>query len=334
MNWKKCSNGFRIDGRRKEKGESMKKNLIIIGGPTACGKTGYSIRLAQEIGGEIISADSMQIYRGMDIGTAKVTAEEAQGIPHYLIDELEPDEEYHVMLFQQKAKAYMEQIWAKGKTPIVVGGTGFYINALLYDNAFTETAQDASFREECYRLAEEAGPEVLYEQLLQIDPEYAKTTHANNIKRVTRALEYHHLTGERLSAHNAVQKEKETPYQAAVLLLTMEREKLYARIEARIDEMMAQGLLEEVAGLLEKGYGAELVSMQGIGYKEFMPYFRGECTLEEAVTQLKTNTRRFAKRQMTWFRRQIDGLWIDMSEKTPEEALAEGLAYIGKCGIK
>ena len=334
MNWKKCSNGFRTDGRRKEEGECMKKNLIIIGGPTACGKTGYSIRLAKEIGGEIISADSMQIYRGMDIGTAKVTAEEAQGIPHYLIDELEPDEEYHVMLFQQKAKAYMEQIWAKGKTPIVVGGTGFYINALLYDNTFTETAQDASFREECYRLAEEAGPEVLYERLLQIDPEYAKTTHANNIKRVTRALEYHHLTGERLSVHNAVQKEKETPYQAAVLLLTMEREKLYARIEARIDEMMAQGLLEEVAGLLEKGYGAELVSMQGIGYKEFMPYFRGECTLEEAVTQLKTNTRRFAKRQMTWFRRQIDGLWIDMSEKTPEEALAEGLAYIGKCGIR
>lgn len=306
----------------------MKKPLIVIGGPTACGKTGFSIKLAKEIGGEIISADSMQVYRYMDIGTAKVTPEEADGVPHYLIDEFDPDEEYNVMLFQQKAKAYMEQIWAKGKVPILVGGTGFYINALLYDNDFTETDNDTSYREECYRLAQEQGPEVLYERLKEIDPEYAAIMHANNVKRVTRALEYHYLTGQKFSEHNAEQKEKETPYDAAVIILSMDREKLYERIELRIDIMMEQGLLEEVKGLLDKGYTPELVSMQGIGYKEFIPYFNGECTLEEAVIQLKTNTRRFAKRQLTWFRRQIEGLWVDMSSSTGEEAMEEVLDYL------
>lgn len=306
----------------------MKKPLIVIGGPTACGKTGFSIKLAKEIGGEIISADSMQVYRYMDIGTAKVTPEEADGVPHYLIDEFDPDEEYNVMLFQQKAKAYMEEIWAKGKIPILVGGTGFYINALLYDNDFTETDNDTTYREECYRLAQEQGPEVLYERLKEVDPEYAEIMHANNVKRVTRALEYHYLTGQKFSEHNAEQKEKETPYDAAVILLNMDREKLYERIELRIDLMMEQGLLEEVKGLLDRGYTPDLVSMQGIGYKEFIPYFNGECTLEEAVTQLKTNTRRFAKRQLTWFRRQIDGLWVDMSRSTGEEIMAEVLEYL------
>ena len=306
----------------------MKKPLIIIGGPTACGKTGFSIRLAKEIGGEIISADSMQVYRYMDIGTAKVTPEEADGVPHYLIDEFDPDEEYNVMLFQQKAKAYMEQIWAKGKVPILVGGTGFYINALLYDNDFTETENDTSYREECYKLAQEQGPEVLFERLKEVDPEYAEIMHANNVKRVTRALEYHYLTGQKFSEHNAEQKEKDTPYDAAVIILTMDREKLYERIELRIDIMMEQGLLEEVKGLLDKGYTPDLVSMQGIGYKEFIPYFNGECTLEEAVTQLKTNTRRFAKRQLTWFRRQIEGLWVDMSKATGEEAMEDVLNYL------
>lgn len=311
----------------------MKRPLIVIGGPTACGKTGFSIKLAKKIGGEIISADSMQVYRYMDIGTAKVTSEEADGVPHYLIDELNPDEEYNVMLFQQKAKAYMEKIWAKGKIPILVGGTGFYINALLYDNDFTETENDTSYREECYQLAKEQGAEVLYERLKEIDPEYAANIHANNVKRVTRALEYHYLTGQKFSEHNAEQKEKETPYDAAVIILTMDRELLYQRIELRIDLMMEQGLLEEVKGLLDRGYTPDLVSMQGIGYKEFIPYFNGECTLEEAVTQLKTNTRRFAKRQLTWFRRQIDGLWIDMSKATGEEALADVLDYLKEGNI-
>lgn len=311
----------------------MKRPLIVIGGPTACGKTGFSIKLAKKIGGEIISADSMQVYRYMDIGTAKVTPEEADGVPHYLIDEFDPDEEYNVMIFQQKAKAYMEEIWAKGKIPILVGGTGFYINALLYDNDFTETENDTSYREECYKLAQEQGPEVLYERLQEIDPEYAANIHANNVKRVTRALEYHYLTGRKFSEHNAEQKGKETPYDAAVIILTMDREKLYERIELRIDLMMEQGLLEEVKGLLDRGYTPDLVSMQGIGYKEFIPYFNGECTLEEAVTQLKTNTRRFAKRQLTWFRRQIDGLWIDLGKATGEEALEDVLDYLKEGNI-
>lgn len=311
----------------------MKRPLIVIGGPTACGKTGFSIKLAKEIGGEIISADSMQVYRYMDIGTAKVTPEEADGVPHYLIDEFDPDEEYNVMIFQQKAKAYMEEIWAKRKIPILVGGTGFYINALLYDNDFTETENNTSYREECYKLAREQGPDVLYERLQEIDPEYAANIHPNNVKRVTRALEYHYLTGQKFSEHNAEQKEKETPYNAAVIILTMDREKLYERIELRIDLMLKQGLLEEVKGLLDRGYTPDLVSMQGIGYKEFIPYFNGECTLEEAVTQLKTNTRRFAKRQLTWFRRQIDGLWIDLSKATGEETLEDVLDYLKEGNI-
>ena len=311
----------------------MKKPLIVIGGPTACGKTGFSIQLAKKIGGEIISADSMQVYRYMDIGTAKVTPEEADGVPHYLIDEFDPDEEYNVMIFQKKAKAYMEEIWAKGKVPILVGGTGFYINALLYDNDFTETENDTSYREECYRLAQEQGPEVLFERLKEVDPAYAEIMHANNVKRVTRALEYHYLTGQKFSEHNAEQKEKETPYNAAVIILNMDREKLYERIELRIDLMMEQGLLEEVKGLLEKGYSPDLVSMQGIGYKEFVPYFNGECTLEEAVTQLKTNTRRFAKRQLTWFRRQIEGLWVDMDKATGEKVMEDVLSYLKQRNI-
>ena len=311
----------------------MKKPLIVIGGPTACGKTGFSIQLAKKIGGEIISADSMQVYRYMDIGTAKVTPEEADGVPHYLIDEFDPDEEYNVMIFQQKAKAYMEEIWAKGKVPILVGGTGFYINALLYDNDFTETENDTSYREECYKLAQEQGPEVLFARLKEVDPAYAEIMHANNVKRVTRALEYHYLTGQKFSEHNAEQKEKESPYDAAVIILNMDREKLYERIELRIDLMMEQGLLEEVKGLLEKGYAPDLVSMQGIGYKEFVPYFNGECTLEGAVTQLKTNTRRFAKRQLTWFRRQIDGLWVDLGNATGEKAMEDVLSYLKQQNI-
>lgn len=311
----------------------MKQPLIIIGGPTACGKTAMSILLAKKIDGEIISADSMQVYRGMDIGTAKVTKEEADGVPHHLIDILEPDEPYNVMVFQQKAKQAIQEISARGKIPIVVGGTGFYINALLYDNAFTETQGDDSFRQACYAQAQAEGADVLYQKLLSIDPEYAKTTHANNVKRVTRALEYYHLTGEKFSAHNAAQKQKESPYQAAVILLTMQREKLYTRIEQRVDLMMQQGLEQEVKTLLDKGYDGSLVSMQGLGYKEFLPYFAGEISLQQAVETLKTSTRHFAKRQLTWFRRQIDGLWIDLSQTNAETALEEMLSYLQTCGI-
>ena len=308
----------------------MKKPLVIIGGPTACGKTALSVQLAKKIGGEIISADSMQVYRYMDIGTAKVTPEETEGIPHYLIDERNPDEPYNAMIFQEKAKAYMEQIWQRGNIPIVVGGTGFYINALLYDNTFTETDGDDSYRKHCYAIAKEQGPEVLFEKLCAIDPDYAATTHANNVKRVTRALEYFHLTGERFSVHNAQQKEKESPYQTAMIIMTMDHAVLYERIEKRIDLMMEAGLLEEVKKLLDMGYSPNLVSMQGLGYKEFIPYFSGICSLDEAVQELKTTTRHFAKRQLTWFRRQNEGLWLDVTNLSIDTALKKAIAYIGE----
>ncbi|WP_304507291.1 tRNA (adenosine(37)-N6)-dimethylallyltransferase MiaA [Anaerotignum sp.] len=311
----------------------MKKPFVIIGGPTACGKTALSIELAKRINGEVISADSMQVYRFMDIGTAKVTEEEKQGIPHYLVDELYPDEEYNVMIFQQKAKAYMKQIWENGKIPILVGGTGFYINALLYDNDFTETENDTSFRQACYAQAENEGAESLFARLKEVDPEYAQTIHANNVKRVARALEYHFLTGEKFSSHNAEQKQKESPYNAAVIILTMERERLYQRIEYRVDLMMEQGLLAEVKGLLDRGYSPDLVSMQGLGYKEFIPYFEGKGSLEEAVDALKKGTRHFAKRQLTWFRRQVDGLWVDLSKADFDMAMTDILNYLNEKNI-
>lgn len=312
----------------------MKKPFVIIGGPTACGKTSFSIELAKKINGEIISADSMQVYRYMDIGTAKVREEEKQGVPHYLVDEIDPNEEYNVMIFQQKAKAYMEEIWNRGKIPILVGGTGFYINALLYDNDFTQTDNDHSFREACYAQVEKEGPEPLFERLKEIDPAYAKTIHANNVKRVTRALEYHFLTGEKFSMHNAEQKEKESPYNAAVIILSMDREMLYERIDHRVDLMMQEGLLLEVKNLLEKGYSSQLVSMQGLGYKEFIPYFNGEYTLEAAVEALKKGTRHFAKRQLTWFRRQIDGLWVDLSKASFDIAMTDVLDYLDEKEIR
>ncbi len=310
----------------------MKKPIIVIGGPTACGKTALSIALAKKLNGEIISADSMQVYRYMDIGTAKVTKEEAEGIPHYLVDAIEPDEAYNVMVFQQKAKQYMNEIWAKGKTPIIVGGTGFYINALIYDTEFTDMDTDFSFREKCYEEARTYGSDYMYEKLRAIDPEYAETVHGNNVKKVVRALEYYELTGEKFSTHNAEQKEKESPYDVFTILLTMNRDALYQRIELRIDQMMAQGLLEEVQFLIKKGYGVDLVSMQGLGYKELIAYLQGEMTLEEAIIQLKKGTRHFAKRQNTWFSRQIDGVRINLSEISMEEAIANCVLQIESWG--
>jgi len=261
--------------------------LIVIGGATACGKTDVGVLLAQKINGEIISADSMQIYCDMNIGTAKPTKEEMKGIKHYLIDEIMPDEEYNVMIFQKKAKQYMEQIWNLGKIPILVGGTGFYINAIVYDTLFEETEQDNTFRNDMYTFAKENGAEALYQKLKEIDPEYAKTLHANNIKRVTRALEYHHFTGQLFSKYNAEQKQKQSPYHTAMIVLTMERQKLYDRIEKRIDVMMEKGLLKEVELLLKKGYTKDLVSMQAIGYKELIPYFSQQISLEQAIYDLK-----------------------------------------------
>lgn len=298
----------------------MKKPLIVIAGPTACGKTDISIDLAEKIGGEIISGDSMQVYKYMDIGTAKATKEEMRGIPHYLVDELYPDEEYNVMLFQQKAKQYMEGIYSRGHIPIIVGGTGFYINALVYDNDFSEE-EESEIRKELYAVAENEGAEKLHAMLAEVDPEYAANIHHNNVKRVARALEYYRLTGEKMSEHNKNAKEKETPYNLAFFVLNMDREKLYERINLRVDIMMNNGLEQEVRKLIEMGYSPELVSMQGLGYKEFIPYFNGEISLEQVVDDIKKYTRRFAKRQLTWFRGQTDGTWLDMGTLSKDKAL-------------
>lgn len=311
----------------------MKKPLIVIGGATACGKTDVGVMLAQKINGEIISADSMQIYRDMDIGTAKPTKEEMKNIKHYLIDEIAPDEEYNVMIFQKKAKEYMERIWNLGKIPILVGGTGFYINALVYDTLFEEIEQDSTFRNKMYLFAEKNGAEALYQKLKEVDPAYAQTLHANNVKRVTRALEYHHFTGQLFSEYNAEQKQKQSPYHTAMIVLTMERQKLYDRIEKRIDTMIQKGLLKEVEMLLKKGYTKDLVSMQAIGYKELIPYFYQEISLEKAVSDLKKNTRHFAKRQLTWFKRQTDGFWVDITDQDLEKATTKIIEYLKETNV-
>lgn len=289
----------------------MKKPLIVLTGPTAVGKTKASIGLAKAVGGEIISADSMQIYKYMDIGSAKISHEEMNGIPHYLIDELEPSEEFHVVRFQQMAKAAMNRIYANGHVPILVGGTGFYIQAILYDIDFSEESGDRRYRKELSDYARKYGAEALHSRLREIDPASAVKIHANNVKRVIRALEYYHLTGRRISEHNEQERKKESPYQSAYFVLTDDREHLYERINLRVDQMLEQGLIDEVRSLKDKGYTGGMTSMQGLGYKEILSYLNGACSLEEAVYMIKRDTRHFAKRQITWFKREKDVIWID-----------------------
>lgn len=289
----------------------MKRPLIILTGPTAVGKTKASIGLAKALNGEIISADSMQVYKYMDIGSAKIRPEEMQGVKHYLIDELEPDEEFHVVKFQQLAKKALGEIYAKGKIPIVVGGTGFYIQALLYDIDFTENNEDSEYRQKLEQLASEKGAECVHDMLRAVDPVSADIIHANNVKRVIRALEFYHQTGEKISEHNEQERAKESPYDFCYFVLNDDRERLYERINIRIDQMLEEGLIEEVRGLKDKGYTRDMVSMQGLGYKEILDYLNGACTLEEAIYILKRDTRHFAKRQLTWFRRERDVIWIE-----------------------
>ena len=291
----------------------MKRPLIILAGPTAVGKTAISIRLAKAIGAEIISADSMQVYRHMDIGSAKIRQEEMEGVPHYLIDVLEPEEEFNVVRFQQMAKAAAEEICAKGKIPLVAGGTGFYIQALLYDIDFTENDGDTSYRRSLEKAAEEKGGEYLHAMLREADPKAAEEIHPHNIKRMIRALEFHHQTGGKISEHNEAEREKRSPYDYAYFVLTDDRSRLYERIDRRVDKMMEEGLLDEVRYLKERGVKRESTAMQGLGYKELYAYLDGECTLEEAVRIIKRDTRHFAKRQLTWFKRERDIIWADKS---------------------
>lgn len=287
------------------------KPLVILAGPTAVGKTELSIRLAKRINGAIISADSMQVYKYMDIGSAKIMPDEMEGVKHYLIDELDPSDEFNIVRFQQMAKDALKEIYANGQIPIVAGGTGFYIQALLYDIDFTHQDSDEAFRKEMADYAAEYGAEALHEKLKEIDPVSYKTIHANNTKRVIRALEYYRMTGQPISAHNEQEHQKVSPYNFAYFVLTDDRKHLYDRIDYRVDLMMKKGLVDEVKNLYDMGYHKDMVSMQGLGYKELLSYLDGECSLEEAVYIIKRETRHFAKRQLTWFRRERDVIWLD-----------------------
>ncbi len=288
--------------------------LIILTGPTAVGKTGLSIELARAVDGEIISADSMQVYRYMDIGSAKVTRAEMSGVPHHLIDVLEPTEEFNVVVFQKMAKKALGEIYDRGRIPVVVGGTGFYIQALAYDIDFTENDLDERLRRELEESAREKGPGYLHGLLEEIDPAAAGQIHANNIKRVIRAIEFYRQTGKRISEHNETERRKESPYKLFYYVLNTDRKVLYERIEQRVDEMLRRGLVEEVKGLADMGCTRDIVSMQGLGYKEILDYLEGRCSLEEAVYTIKRDTRHFAKRQLTWFRRERDVRWLNLQE--------------------
>lgn len=289
----------------------MKPPLIVLTGPTAVGKTKLSLSLAKAVDGEILSADSMQVYRHMDIGSAKIRKTEMQGIPHHMIDILEPWEPFNVALFKEWGKECIGEIYSRGHIPIVTGGTGFYIQALLRDIDFTESDDDTEYRQDLERLAAEKGAACLHGLLREVDPEAAEAIHANNIKRTIRALEFYHLTGERISKHNEQESQKPSAYNSCYFVLNDDRERLYARIEQRIDEMLAEGLAEEVRKLRDMGCRRDMVSMQGLGYKEIMAWLEGETTLEEAVEILKRDTRHFAKRQLTWFRRERDVIWVN-----------------------
>ena len=292
-----------------------KKPLLILTGPTAVGKTALSIQLAKAVGGEIISADSMQVYRHMDIGSAKVTEEEMEGIPHYLIDVLDPQDDFNVATFQTLARQAMDEIYSHGNIPIITGGTGFYIQALLYDIDFKENNEKNPIRKELEQLAKELGdkaPGTLHEKLSHIDPKAARQIHANNIKRVIRAIEYFEQTGEKISEHNEEMHQKESPYNFLYYVLTRDRKTLYERIDKRVDIMIANGLVKEIEKLKAMGCHRGQTSMQGLGYKEILDYLDGSCTLDEAVYILKRDTRHFAKRQLTWFRRERDVRWLDL----------------------
>ena len=310
------------------------KNLVILTGPTAVGKTSLSINLAKAINGEIISADSMQVYKGMDIGTAKITKEEMQQIPHHLIDVIEPTEDFHVVKFKELVQEALDKIYAKGKIPIICGGTGFYIQAILYDIDFDENEIDAEYRKKLETFADECGNEALHDKLKEVDIESANSIPAANRKRVIRALEYYHQTGEKFSLHNATQREKTSPYSFAYFVLNDDRQLLYNRIDKRVDLMMENGLLDEVKSLIEAGAKRGMTSMDGIGYKEILDYFEGTMTLEASVELIKKKSRNYAKRQLTWFRREKDVTWIDKTiYKSTEAQLNYILSVLQEKGI-
>ena len=298
------------------------EKLIVLTGPTAVGKTDLSIKLAKKINGEIISADSIQVYRGFDIGSAKISKEEMQGVPHHLIDVLDPTDDFNVYIFKEMAKWACDEIYAKGHIPIIVGGTGFYIQALLYDIDFAKE-DNSKVRKRLEDEAKKEGINKLYERLKELDPEYALSVHPNNEKRVIRALEYIELNGKKFSTHNEEESNRVSPYDFNYFVLNDERKKLYERIDKRVDIMMENGLLNEVSALLNSGISRESNAMQGIGYKEFIPYFDGLKSLDEVISDIKQDSRHFAKRQLTWFRREKCVTFIDRTSYHSDDEILD-----------
>lgn len=301
----------------------MTTPLIILTGPTAVGKTDLSIQLAKGVDAEIVSADSMQIYKYMDIGSAKVTEEEMQGVKHYLVDEIEPDMPFSVSEYKRMAEEYIDEISSRGKNVIVTGGTGLYLNSLIYDMDFGKSDANQELREELNKELEENGPAYMYEKLVSLDKEAAERIHPNNTKRVIRAIEVA-MSGEKMNDFSKDLRYNKK-YRPIIIVLNRDRQALYDRINLRVDIMLKNGLIEEVKGLLEKGYTKDMISMQGIGYKEIIKYFDGEYTLDEAIEIIKRDSRRYAKRQLTWFRRYEDAKWFEIDKFDSAEELKDAV---------
>lgn len=305
----------------------MTTPLIILTGPTAVGKTDLSIQLAKAVDAEIVSADSMQIYKYMDIGSAKVTEEEMQGVKHYLVDEIEPDMPFSVSEYKRMAEEYIDEISSRGKNVIVTGGTGLYLNSLIYDMDFGKSDANQELREELNKELEENGPAYMYEKLVSLDKDAAERIHPNNTKRVIRAIEVA-MSGEKMNDFSKDLRYNKK-YRPIIIVLNRDRQALYDRINLRVDIMLKNGLIEEVKGLLEKGYTKDMISMQGIGYKEIIKYFDGEYTFDEAIEIIKRDSRRYAKRQLTWFRRYEDAKWFEIDKfDSAEELKSAVVSYV------
>jgi tRNA dimethylallyltransferase len=320
MNWKKSLKGF-------NRGDKVGKPLFILVGPTAVGKTDISIQLSKLLNGAVISADSMQVYKYMDIGTAKPTKEEMAGVKHYLIDELYPDEDYSVAVFRRMAGNYIDEILSKDKLPMVVGGTGLYINSLTFNLDFTEAICDSEYRQYLQNLSMINGNSYIHNMLKEVDIDSFNRLHENDTKRIIRALEVYKITGKSISYYQYESRKKPIDYDLCMVGLIMDRQKLYDRINKRVDKMVDQGLVREVERLLSMGYSKDLTSMQGLGYKEIIAFLEGEYSLQDAVEKSKLSTRHFAKRQLTWFRREQRIHWVNIDDYNDMNSIIKNIAH-------